>query len=462
MSNDSKILIVDADPVIGEMVKHWFRNLSMRVSVVDSIGSATSLIESNRYHLVLVAYESLEGLGTIKEIGKIRGNLPVVVSAESYSSDLAIEVVKAGAFDFLPKPFREEEVHRVFDEAIQSCRNSGQTVDVGHSLTADDKDAMVGQSRAMLEVYKSLGRLSAAPVTVLIHGETGTGKELVARALYQYGHRSHLPFITINCAAIPETLLESELFGHEKGSFTGATRTRIGKFEQAHNSTLFLDEIGDMDLNLQSKLLRVLQEKRFQRVGGNEEIAVDVRIIAATHRDLGKMVDEGDFREDLYYRLNVAKIELPALRDRDGDISLLAHYFLRRFHQDTGLPEVGITPSAVARLESGSWPGNVRQLQNVIRKAALSSRGYPIDEANIAILMEDQTRGSSDGVDATMERILELNPKEAYHAFLDEFESRFLALIMRKTGNNLSRAAEWLGMSRFTLREKLKAYELRD
>lgn len=467
MANGAKILVVDHNPKTCEQLKAWFKNSDHRIFAVETGPEAIELIESSDFDVVLSEFR-LQGLGgydLVKQTKAIQANLPVVIIAEKYDSRTAIEVVKAGAFDFLPKPLDETEVHRALDDAIESSRSSAKTIQIGSTPSTDEPvDSLVGQSRAMLSVYKALGRLSAMPVTVLIQGETGTGKELVARALYQHGHRSHKPFITINCAAIPENLLESELFGHEKGAFTGAVTTRVGKFEQAHNATLFLDEIGDMDLALQAKLLRILQEKRFQRVGGSEEIAVDVRIIAATHRDLQQMVHDKTFREDLYYRLNVAQISLPPLREREGDLPILSQYFLERFCIESSLPPIGISQSALARLEQGTWPGNVRQLQNVIRKAALNARGYPIDEANIRSLMEEQSSVAvgPESLSETMSELIQNSKGNAHKVFLERFEAELFAETLKFTKGNLSKAAEWLGISRFTLREKLKQYGLRE
>ena len=466
MKQDANILVVDSDWSTGEMLKKWFRHFDHRFSFAESGSKAIELIENKNFDIVLTEFRlaGMGGLDLIKEAALKRPGLPVIIITGNYDSRTAIEVVKAGAFDFVPKPLDEKEIHRAIEEAIQSSRNSANRVQIGSPVSnQDDSESMVGQSRAMLDVYKSLGRLSATPVTVLIQGETGTGKELVARALFQHGHRSHKPFITVNCAAIPENLLESELFGHEKGAFTGAITTRVGKFEQANNATLFLDEIGDMDLSLQAKLLRVLQEKRFQRVGGSEEILVDVRIIAATHHDLDEMIAAKSFREDLYYRLNVARVDLPPLRKRDGDISLLARYFLERFCRDSGLPDMGLTLAAFERLETGSWPGNVRQLQNVIRKAALNARGFAIDEANVAALMQDQKQAQdSPRLEEDLHSILEQSSGNAHRVFLEQYESQLFAAAMKHTGSNLSKAAETLGISRYTLREKLKAYGFRE
>ena len=314
------------------------------------------------------------GLALTAELQRMNSRIPVIVIAKNPGSNTAIEAIKAGAYDFLAKPVEPNEIQKVLSEAIAASRRMTNTVEIGASGadSTSDRDALIGKSRAMLEVYKSLGRLSATPVTVLVRGETGTGKELIARALYQHGHRAHKAFVTVNCAAIPENLLESELFGHEKGAFTGAVATRVGKFEQAHNATLFLDEIGDLDLSLQAKLLRVLQERQIERVGARDEIPVDVRIIAATHRNLEKMIADGEFREDLFYRLNVASIDLPPLRERMGDIPVLADYFLQRVGQELQLSRPAMTTRAIRYLDEQPWPGNVRQLQNVIRKALLN------------------------------------------------------------------------------------------
>ncbi|NNE90136.1 MAG: sigma-54-dependent Fis family transcriptional regulator, partial [Verrucomicrobiales bacterium] len=300
--------------------------------------------------------------------------------------------------------------------------------------------------------------------------------ELIARALFQHGHRAHKPFVAVNCAAIPENLLESELFGHEKGAFTGATSTRIGKFEQAHNATLFLDEIGDLDLSLQAKLLRVLQERQIERVGGRDLIPVDVRIIAATHRNIEQMVLDGEFREDLLYRLNVATIELPPLRSRKEDIPLLAEFFLQRYGRELRLERPAITRAGLRYLEEQPWPGNVRQLQNVIRKALLDCRGFAIDRPDLQRSLHESSGGfvqAKERSDAFSDSIRELATESLRRARTGEIESAHAAVIedverhlfseaLAKSGGNLSEAARWLGLSRLTLREKLKKLGLRN
>lgn len=370
--------------------------------------------------------------------------------------DLEFTVAVADQFGVaLDKMHQREEL----ETGLEKVRGTAKTLRKQLEHTSE----LVGVSDAMNQLRATIDLIAQSDATALVRGESGVGKELVARAVHYRSKRSDGPLVCMNCAALSETLLESELFGHEKGAFTGAVTTRVGKFEQAHNATLFLDEIGDMDLALQAKLLRILQEKRFQRVGGSEEITVDVRIIAATHRDLKQMVSEKTFREDLYYRLNVAQLCLPPLRDRKGDIAILSQYFLERFCAESDLAFSGISVAALDRLERGLWPGNVRQLQNVIRKAALNARGYPIDEANVRSLMEEQNsvgKESGNSKDIIAELISE-NKGSAHKAFLEKFEAILFSETLKQTDGNLSKAAENLGISRFTLREKLKQYGLR-
>ena len=291
-------------------------------------------------------------------------------------ADAAIEAMKHGAYDYLFKPLGLHQLRRVVDEALDVARRMRQPAIVAETPPDPDVDgAILGGCPAMREVYKAIGHVAGQDVTVLITGESGTGKELVARAIYQHGCRAQAPFLALNCAAIPETLLESELFGHEKGAFTGADRRRIGKFEQCNGGTIFLDEVGDMPLALQAKLLRVLQEQAFERVGGNETVRTDVRLIAATHRDLKAWSEEGRFRPDLYYRLSAFTIDLPPLRERGDDLPMLVRHYLRRFGRELGREVVEVAPAAMDRLRDYSWPGNIRELQNVLRQALLRARG---------------------------------------------------------------------------------------
>jgi DNA-binding NtrC family response regulator len=460
--------VVDSDAATASTARDAFVDSDVRFVAVPDAEAASGELMHRTFDAVVcdLPGEGFNGFEWLKSLLRTHPLLPVIGVARGAGSRSAIEAVKAGAFDFLTKPLDPAEVRRAVREAIECSRKGSETVAIDpRNELAEESDTLVGNSRAMLDVYKALGRLSPTPVTVLIRGETGTGKELVARALYQHGHRAHRPFVTVNCAAIPENLLESELFGHERGAFTGATATRIGKFEQANNATLFLDEIGDLNHALQAKLLRVLQEKRFQRVGGNEEISVDVRIIAATHRPLERMIAEGQFREDLFYRLNVATIKLPPLRDRTGDIPLLAHFFLKRLSRELGLPPVTMARGALSCLESARLPGNVRQLQNLVRKALLRSRGYPIDRPLVEELLRETDGGgefsaSADPLREWCGRLLDeaaaSGKGEAHRLAVEALEGTLLDEALRRSGGNISRTAEWLGLSRLTVREKMK------
>jgi len=400
-----------------------------------------------------------------RELRGLRSGLPVIVLTTDGRSSAAIEAVKAGAYDFLTKPVDPAELGQCLAQALEDSRRSSTPVEIGEVFP--DQDTIVGRSRAMRDIYKQLGRIAAQPVTVLIRGETGTGKELIARAIYQHGHRAHKPFIAVNCAAIPDSLLESELFGHEKGAFTGAEKLRLGRFEQAHGGTLFLDEIGDLDANLQVKLLRVIQEKSIQRIGGDRDIPVDVRLLAATHRNLEAMVTEGEFREDLFYRINVASIQIPALRDRREDIPALIDYFLTRYGREYGIESPSIATKAVEFLQQQDWPGNIRQLQNVMRKALLNSRGYTIGWQDCRTLLAESepaplSRAPSltQLVEETLDRVLRGELEEALPALTEAFEREVYQQAITRSGGNQAQAARWLGISRLTLREKLRQFGL--
>jgi two-component system nitrogen regulation response regulator GlnG len=313
--------------------------------------------------------------------------------------------------------------------------------------------AIIGTCSAMREVYKAIGRVAGHNVPVLITGESGTGKELIARAIYQHGPRARAPFLALNCAAIPETLLENELFGHEKGAFTGADRRRIGKFEQCSGGTLFLDEIGDMSLAMQAKILRVLQEQAFERIGGNEMVRTDVRLMMATHRDLKVWSAEGKFRPDLYYRLSVFTIYLPPLRDRGDDLLLLVHFYLRRFNLELGREVREVAPEALDRLRNYSWPGNIRELQSVLKQALLKTVGPVLLPAFLPADLPRDRPGSNPG-----EAVPSLRPRTT----LCELEREAIQQCLFQTGGNRQQTAELLGISTRTLLRKIRVYELED
>jgi DNA-binding NtrC family response regulator len=339
----------------------------------------------------------------------------------------------------------------------------GPVSGVEHAIEA----AIIGRCPEMQRVFKAIGRVAAKPVTVLIRGETGTGKELVARAIYQHSERAQQPFIIVNCVAIPDTLLESELFGHEAGAFTGAANRRLGKFEQADKGTIFLDEIGDMNLATQAKLLRVLQDKAIQRVGGQQTVNVDVRVLAATHRDLEKAVQEKKFRADLYYRLNDAVIRLPSLRERREDIPELVHYFLSQQPVEPGTAKPHITPEALRFLNYRNWPGNVRELKNVVHQALLLAQGYPVDPETIRRALERTTLPAPDAGAYLQAHVAELlesaeaGAQTAAQAALTEWAERELyGQAIRLAEGDQSKVASWLGVSRPTVRERLVHYGL--
>lgn len=341
-----------------------------------------------------------------------------------------------------------------------------EPLEMGKSLSA--QSAIIGNSRAMQAIYKEIGRVAATAVTVLIRGETGTGKELVARAIYQHSNRNDKPFVAVNCGAIPETLLESELFGHERGAYTGAHVRRVGRFEQANQGTIFLDEIGDLSLSTQVKLLRVLQEKYIQRVGGNEKISVDVRVLTATHRDLESAIQEKQFREDLFYRLSGVTITLPSLARRTEDIPDLIKYFLRRSATELGNDAPSIQPEAIAMLQSQNWPGNVRELENIVRQALLLARGYSISLDHVQqasarrrrpIVVEEQTVAGY--FNELLERAQHGEVEGAHAQMLADMERELYTRAIELAGGNQAKAARWLGVTRTTMREKLNRFGLR-
>jgi two-component system nitrogen regulation response regulator GlnG len=395
------------------------------------------------------------------------------------TAETAIEAMKLGAFDYMVKPLDADRLRALVNQALLISRlvHVPALVD-GSDSPAETPDRLIGSGPVMQAVCKQIGRVSRQDVNVLILGESGTGKELVARAVFQHSHRSQAPFLAINCAAIPESLLESELFGHERGAFTGAERCRIGKFEQCDGGTLFLDEVGDMSPGTQARILRLLQEGRFERVGGNETLSADVRIIAATNQNLEALIEGGRFRMDLYYRLRGVTLHLPPLRNRRGDIPELAHYFLFRFNRQLGTAVQSISEEALDLLQSYHWPGNVRELQSVMRETLIVSAGPTIlPEFLPAELHRSQSAESATSkhdVDLPLEpanddlsslihnvdTALTNQTKGLYRIALDEFDRWLVSRVLRQTGGNQALAADILGISRPTLRAKLRNLNL--
>jgi len=376
-----KLLIIDDEADIQRSFRRLFESPDVDVLTASSGEEALELIPRLRPDLVLmdVRMGGLSGLETLRRLRESDARLPVIMMTAYGTTQTAIEAMKLGAFDYLLKPFDVPKLKELVAGALRAARQMKAVVTVHPMVESDDYElGIVGKSSAMQTVFKLIGQLASSDATALITGESGTGKELVARAIYSHSVRARQPFVAINCAAIPEGLLESELFGHEKGAFTGAAQQRIGKFEQCNRGTIFLDEIGDMPLSTQTKILRVLQNGTFERVGGNEMVKVDVRVIAATNKPLEQAVAARAFREDLFYRLNVVRVPLPPLRERREDIPSLVEYFLRRFGREAGRPPKALVPDVLRSLEAHHWPGNVRELENAIRRASVVATGDTI------------------------------------------------------------------------------------
>jgi nitrogen regulation protein NR(I) len=463
MKTNPRVLLVEDDTNIATGLQKVMRANGYEVTTLPrgDEGLQRALAEEFDAVITDLKLPGLDGLELVRELKKAKPKLPIILITAHGTTETAIEATKWGAFDYLPKPFDVDELLDLTGKAIESSRLMSEPVDMGEPGTA--RTAIIGRSRAMQAIYKEIGRIAATPVTVLIRGDTGTGKELIARAIYQHSDRASAPFIAINCAAIPEALLESELFGHERGSFTGADARRIGRFEQANGGTLFLDEIGDMSTPLQAKLLRVLQEKAIQRVGGKELIPVDVRIIAATHRDLDAAIRERQFREDLFYRLSVMTITLPPLNQRTEDIPDMILYFLRRYGPEVGVASPSITSEAIAFLQSQSWPGNVRELENTVRQALLLARDYTISVEHVKeIVAKSRQPGAASQQTITayitglLDQVERGEIRGAFPKLLADLEPELYSQAIQRTNGNITKAAEWLGITRLKMREKLK------
>ena len=392
------VLLIDDDPrFIPGQVRQAFPRPDHRVRVAGTGADGLAEVQADAPDVILLdlLLPDQTGLEVYEKIRKFDARIPVIFITIAKSAEAAIDAMKQGAYDYLFKPLDLGELRRTVGEAFEVSRRMREPAVLAESMPDSDVEgAIIGACPAMREVYKAIGRVAAQNVPVLITGESGTGKEVVARAIYQHGERAKAPFLALNCAAIPEQLLESELFGHEQGSFTGADRRRIGKFEQVSGGTLFLDEIGDMPAALQAKLLRVLQEQAFERVGGNETIHCDVRLIAATHRDLAVWSAEGKFRPDLYYRLGVFTIHLPPLRERGEDLPLLVRHFMRRFSRELGREVEEIAPESLDRLRGYHWPGNIREMQSVLKQALLQASGAVLLPTFLPELPRDPNRSN--------------------------------------------------------------------
>ena len=468
MTHPGQILLIEDDAAIASSLECVLKAEGWAVTHAARGDDGLARAQQQPFDLVLTDLKlpGTGGLEIVRRLHAVRPRLPIVLMTAHGTTETAIEAIKFGAFDYLLKPFDMGELIELAAKALAAHRLMTEPVDLGAAEAAGHA-AIVGQSRAMQTIYKEIGRIAAKPVNVLIRGETGTGKELIARAIYQHSDRAQAPFVAVNCAAIPETLLESELFGHERGAFTGADTRRIGRFEQAHTGTLFLDEIGDLSPNTQVKLLRVLQERCLQRLGGKETIPADVRVIAATHQNLETMMRDREFREDLFYRLNVVTVTLPPLRERREDVPDLVHYFLHRYGVELGSSEPSIQPEALELLKSQLWPGNVRELENVVRKILLRARGYTISVEHVCAALAPPTPSPTADSAPLCSMISKLladaqqgEHQDVYAKVIGAAELELLSQAIELAGGNQAKAARWLGISRLTLREKLRQYAL--
>jgi len=460
----ASILLIDDEETIRYSFQRVFASEQTQVVCAGTSRDGLDAWRQGKPDVVVLDLQLPDGTGleVYRQIRAANSKVPVIFITAHGTTETAIEAMKGGAFDYLVKPVDLSRMTTVLERALEAAR----LMRVPAVLPSEDAgDRIVGRSPAIQEMSKNLGRIAPQDVNVLVQGESGTGKELVARALYHHSRRADRTFLAINCAAVAEHLLESELFGHEVGAFTGATRRHIGRFEQSDGGTLFFDEIGDMSLPLQAKLLRVVQEQRFERVGGSETIQTDVRLLAATNQDLDTLVQRGRFRADLYYRLKAVTIHVPPLRDRPGDVAELASYFLFRFNRKLGLDFRGFSPDALVILEGYHWPGNVRELMGVLQHAMLHGSGHILTAdlvegqlgASRAVL-ETGTDRVGLGLDHVAHQVMTSQDTDWLGTLQAEVERRLIRHALQTTGGHLTRASGRLGINRATLRTKMRQY----
>tara|TARA_B100000029_G_scaffold493402_1_gene555856 strand:- start:1550 stop:2995 length:1446 start_codon:yes stop_codon:yes gene_type:complete len=465
--SEKTILLAEDDDSIRLVTTRYLEDSGYKVLAVDSLKKLWKLIESNDGEVLITDVMMPDGelFDILPQITELRNNLPVIVISAKNNLQTAISATQQGAYEYLPKPFDLQELENLVQKALEHKKNKKESP-ISHQT--GDKQLIIGRSMVMQDLYKSIARLSQNDLTVMIYGESGTGKELVAKALHQYGPRSDKPFIALNMAAIPSELIESELFGHEKGSFTGAHQKTDGKFKLAEKGTLFLDEIGDMPIEAQTRLLRVLQEGEFTSVGGKEKIKTDTRIIAATHKNLPSLIEEGVFREDLYYRLNVVPISIPPLRDRKEDISELINHFFEKA-KTLRLEPKKFNPEGYKIIENYNWPGNVRELENFIMKLCalytediiendvLKNEIKTLKKMDKKISYIDNSFSSiaSGYFSKNLHKIFEEHSGDIYNYYISEVEKVLLYEILKNKKGNQLKASEILGLNRNTLRKKI-------
>lgn len=472
-----QILVVDDDAKVCKALVDYFSMKGYRVHALPDGESAIKAVEEIKPDLIVLDMNlpQLPGIDVLKKIKGIDEELPVIVITGHVSTERAIDSMKEGAYEFVTKPFPLEKLSLIVDKALkgEKFKRRHQT-EIKPNGAAEDPDRIIGKSPEIVEIAKLIGQVAKGDVTVLILGESGTGKELVARAIYRNSLRKDNPFLSVNCAALPETLLESELFGHEKGAFTGAYQRKLGKFEQASGGTIFLDEIADMSLLTQSKVLRVLQEHEFERVGGNQTIKVDVRVITATNRSLVEAIKAGAFRTDLFYRLKVVSVYLPPLRERRSDIPLLVNYFIAKYSKMLNKKVKGISSKAMEILVKYPWPGNVRELENNIHTAIVMSKGgmllpehFPLStekkeklSLDFKKIKEDYYKMFADILNPIFEKIISNSEGQVYKHLEAALERTSIEAVLRYCKGNQVKASEILGISRNTLRGRVKKFNL--
>ncbi len=445
-----QVLIVDDEESIRSSLEKLLSFEKYKTFTAPNGKTALEIVSKERIDIILldIKMPGMDGLEVLERIKESRRSIPVVIISGHGNISTAVEATKLGAFDFIEKPIDLERLLLTIRNGIKQGDLSRQNVMLKKEVSG--RTEIVGEHKAILDILDTIGKVAPTNARVLITGENGTGKEMVARKLYELSNRSDQPFIEVNCAAIPEELIESELFGHEKGSFTGAVSQRIGKFELADGGTLFLDEVGDMSQSAQAKVLRVLQEGVFQRVGGADTKKVDVRVIAASNKNLLEEAEKESFREDLYYRLNVVPINIPPLRERKGDIKILSKYFLSKVCEDLGIAEKRFSPEVYGIFSSYSWPGNIRELRNMIERLCILVPSETIDTKDLPLFELSQETG---------------RPKDPYEAktyqdFKDHSEREYLIRKLRDNGGNVSRTARELGMQRSNLYKKIEKLEI--
>jgi two-component system response regulator AtoC len=443
----AKILVVDDDTVARDLLAEALKKEGYNVEAYASGEEAIARGREGRVDLVLtdIRMGAVDGLTVLREFKRMSRDTAIVVLTAFGSLEGAIEAIKQGAYDYLAKPFKKEEIKLVVQRSLDHCRLLRENTKFREELKSKDEwSPLVGSSPAMLEVYKLVARVSESRSTVLLQGESGTGKELIARAIHGNSPRRDKPFVPVNCGALPDSLLESEMFGYEKGAFTGAVGTKTGLFESANGGTLFLDEVGELGQALQVKLLRVMQDHEVRRVGGTNSIKVDVRIITATNRDLEQFVKEGKFRDDLFYRLNVVRITLPSLKEREEDIPMLAHHFLQKCAAGTTTAVRGFHPDTMECLKRYRWPGNVRELENAIERAVSLSHGPLLTPDDLPSSIRQAPSPAEQKSDMT-------DTGESVYLTLEEVEKRHLMRVLKETKGNKVKAAKILGIDRRTL-----------